>query len=118
MNEFLNEAKAGAKAWLVKAGTSLAVILLVVIGARVYSSSKSAEIDNPTEEAITFKLDGKDYTLEPKTSQVIKLPKGEHTLEYLGETTKFTKKAPKFLDTDYSVINPTKSLYVLYNEIY
>ena len=62
MNEFLNEAKAGAKAWLVKAGTSLAVILLVVIGARVYSSSKSAEsvIDNPTEEAITFKLDGKD----------------------------------------------------------
>ncbi len=120
MNEFLNEAKAGAKAWLVKAGTSLAVILLVVIGARVYSSSKSAEsvIDNPTEEAITFKLDGKDYTLEPKTSQVIKLSKGEHSLEYLGETTKFTKKAPKFLDTDYSVINPTKSLYVLYNEIY
>ena len=120
MNEFLNEAKAGVKAWLVKAGTSLAVILLVVIGARVYSSSKSAEsvIDNPTEKAITFKLDGKDYTLEPKTSQVIKLSKGEHTLEYLGETTKFTKKAPKFLDTDYSVINPTKSLYVLYNEIY
>lgn len=80
-------------------------------------------IDNPTDQAITFTLDGKEYTLQPNSSQNVKLARGEHTLVYSGETVKFEKgkgetATDDFLGGKYALLNPTQSVYVYYKHIY
>ncbi len=90
-----------------------------------YNLRRNAQtfVDNPTNEAISFELDGKAYTLEAKSSNYIYLGGGSHTLIYSGETTTFEKQAfglaSVFSPTSqYSVLNPTQSWYIFYNEIY
>lgn len=89
---------------------------------RIWASAHTI-IDNPTDQAISFELDGKEYILEPHTSEKISLKGGKHTLVYSGQTTHFEKKSFSLSDLwkdeiDYSIINPTESVYIFYNEIY
>ena len=102
------------------------LIIAVIVGAWVgwnWFNAGKTTIDNPTDQAITFTLDGKEYTLQPNSSQNVKLARGEHTLVYNGETTKFEKGKGETTTDDllggkYALLNPTKSEYVFYKQIY
>lgn len=84
-------------------------------------------IDNPTDQAISFQLNGKEYNLEAKSNQKIKLADGEHKLVIDGEELSFTKKNLLEQDnvvlnalsgTPHGVLNPTRSDYVLAHQMY
>lgn len=107
----------------------LVVAALIVGGSIVWKlmNKNNALIDNPTDKAITFQLDGKEYTLEPKTSQSVKLADGEHKLSIDGEELTFTKEDPTkdtaallnvFGSTAYAIVNPTRSDYILGYQMY
>lgn len=105
--------------------------LVLVIGGGIfaynardnYQLSSSVLIDNPTAQTITFQLDGEEHTLDAKTSKEISLGAGEHTLVFNGETTTFEKASVPFSDlfsykAKRNILNPTKSEYILSNQIY
>lgn len=102
------------------------LIIAVIVGAWIgwnWFNAGKTTIDNPTDQAITFTLDGKEYTLQPNSSQNVKLARGEHTLVYSGETVKFEKgkgetATDDFLGGKYALLNPTQSVYVYYKQIY
>ena len=87
----------GIKDWLKDLGMKLlyyvvvAVICLIVfIGWNMFQKGK-ALIDNPTDEAITFTLNDKKYSLEPHTSKNISLKDGDHKLVIDDKEFEFTK---------------------------
>ena len=94
------------------------LIIAVIVGAWAgwnWFNAGKTTIDNPTDQAITFTLDGKEYTLQPNSSQNVKLARGEHTLVYSGETVKFEKgkgetATDDFLGGKYALLNPTQSV--------
>lgn len=70
-------------------------------------------IDNPTSETIKTEINGKSYTIAPKSSQEISLENGKHELKTAtGEVVSFEKNWLPM------VINPTKSTYIIHTEAY
>lgn len=107
-----------------------AVIVLIGLagfaGYNMFQKGK-ALIDNPTDQAITFTLDGKEYSLEANTSKEIGLKDGDHKLSINGEDFSFTKgEASKdqsvidglFTTASLAIINPTLSDYMLAYQMY
>lgn len=96
------------------------IIALLTMGLLALSCNKNISdktvkdlIDNPTSETITAEIDGKSYTIAPKSFQEISLDNGKYELKTsTGEVVPFEKK---WLPV---VINPTKSTYVIHTEAY
>lgn len=76
--------------------------------------SKQFWMDNPTEKAIQVKIDSTVYDLPPNSGMTVDLSAGQHSLAYNGESLKFFVKP----NDQGSVINPTLSNYIFFNEIY
>lgn len=101
----------------------VALAFLVVIGgyayyelALKYNFNGSTLIDNPTARSINVTIDNKAYSIAANSFLKIDLPEGKH---------KITCKQYDIIEqelnidpTQYGVINPTKSKYVIYNIIY
>lgn len=123
----------GIKDWLKDLGMKLlfyvvvAVICLIVfIGWNMFQKGK-ALIDNPTDQAITFTLNDKEYSLEPHTSKEISLKDGDHKLVIDDKEFEFTKwdqsKDKSVIDgllttASLAIVNPTLSDYVIAYQMY
>lgn len=71
--------------------------------------------DNPTSERISFAVDDQQYTLEANTSMELRLDNGTHTLTTpTGERITFVKGEGEAQ----SLLNPTRSRYVIVTEAY
>ncbi|MTB66634.1 hypothetical protein GKR48_07315 [Providencia sp. wls1943] len=70
---------------------------------------------NPTENTISFKVDGKDYQVEPSQYGSVSLASGEHTLEDdAGHVTKFMV----FEHNSGGILNPNQGVYYTFSEVY
>lgn len=114
-------------------GMNFAIYAVIIVlglagfaGYNMFQKGK-AIIDNPTDQAITFTLDGKEYSLEPKTSKEIGLKDGAHKLSINGEELTFTKGEESkdqsvidglFTTAALAIVNPTLSDYVLAYQMY
>lgn len=105
----------------------VAILIIAGIVAWRMINKNKVIIDNPTDQAITFQLNGKDYTLGAKSNQTVKLPDGEHKITIEGEEFSFTKE--NLLNQDnavlaalsgdpHAILNPTRSDYVLAHQMY
>lgn len=83
--------------------------IIIAIGAAFFFSQKVI-VDNPTSENIIVKIDNKEFTIEPLQDIEVSLYPGKHTV-IIGdkEIGVFTKQ---YFDYG-SILNPTKSTYVL-----
>lgn len=120
------------KSFGVKIGFYLVIALFIIGGLLIWRiwEGRSVIIDNPTDQEISFEIDGKNYHLAADSSQKITLKNGEHSLKIDGEEYSFKKKGFTFeggidavLDqgigaAKYAILNPTQSLYVLSYEYY
>lgn len=113
------------KEQLPKALLYITILLLCLMSIPLYNLWETWHtlVDNPTDQSIHFELDGKAYDLAPREYMKLKLKGGIHTLIYSGETFSFQKAELGLLsalapDTQYSLLNPTQSPYIFYNEIY
>lgn len=71
--------------------------------------------DNPTNTAITFKLDGEEITLAAHQTQKLMLEPGQHRLELTdGKVVELTQKE----GTNRSILNPTASPYIFWKTVY
>ena len=71
--------------------------------------------DNPTDNAITFKLDGEEITLAAHQTQKLIIEPGKHQLQLAdGNTVEIEQKA----GANRSILNPTASPYVFWKTIY
>ena len=116
----------------VKVGFYLLIALFIIGGLLIWRvwEGRSVIVDNPTDQEISFQIDGKTYHLPADSSQKITLKNGEHRLKIDGEEYSFKKKGFTFeggidavLDqgigaTKYAILNPTQSMYVLSYEYY
>lgn len=116
----------------VKVGFYLLIALFIIGGLLIWRvwEGRSVIVDNPTDQEISFQIDGKTYHLSANSSQKITLKNGEHRLKIDGEEYSFKKKGFTFeggidavLDqgigaTKYAILNPTQSMYVLSYEYY
>lgn len=116
----------------VKIGFYLVLALLIIGGLLAWRAweGRSVIVDNPTDEEISFQIDGKTYHLSAETSEKITLKNGEHTLKIDGEEYPFKKEGfalkggvNAVLDqglgaAKYAILNPTQSVYVLSHEYY
>lgn len=102
----------------------LVIAGLVIGGLLVWRfwQSQSVLADNPTDQAITFQIDGKEYQLAAHSSQEIPLKNWKHTLNFNNENYSFEKEGftlEKGLGAQqYAILNPTQSRYVLSYEYY
>lgn len=72
-------------------------------------------LSNPTEKAISVKIDSQEYTVEAEKTADLSLKVGIHTMALPnGETVKF--KVSKY--STGGIINPTRSPHVIYTMIY
>lgn len=99
------------------------LLIFVAAGAYIYYElllknkiSGSTLVDNPTQEAIHLSIDGKPYDVPAEQYLKVELSTGKHLLT----CDKYGLKDQHFVlePTQYGVINPTKSKYVIYNTIY
>lgn len=123
----------GIKDWLKDLGMKLlfyvvvaAICLIGFIGWNMFQKGK-ALIDNPTDQAITFTLNDKEYSLEPHTSKEISLKDGDHKLVIDDKEFAFTKwdqsKDKSVIDgllttASLAIVNPTLSDYVIAYQMY
>ncbi|NBH74959.1 hypothetical protein [Rodentibacter pneumotropicus] len=71
--------------------------------------------DNPTDSALTFKLDEKAITLAAHQTQKLILEPGQHRLELAdGKVVEFTQRE----GTNRSILNPTASPYFFWKTVY
>lgn len=120
------------KSFGVKIGFYLVIALFIIGGLLIWRiwEGRSVIVDNPTDQKISFQIDGKTYHLSANSLQKITLKNGEHRLKIDGEEYSFKKKGFTFeggidavLDqgigaTKYAILNPTQSMYVLSYEYY
>lgn len=71
-------------------------------------------LDNPTEQALSFSIDDKSYTLAAGERQLIELADGKHSIK-VGEVATEIDKAP---EDGGSIINPSAATYVIWTELY
>ena len=60
------------------------IFLSLGLASVLFSCSKqnnAVVVDNPTDKAISFEVDGKPYKMEPNSTQEIELENGNHTLK-------------------------------------
>lgn len=60
------------------------IFLSLGLASVLFSCSKQNNaviVDNPTDKAISFEVDGKPYKMEPNSTQKIELENGNHTLK-------------------------------------
>lgn len=120
------------KSFGVKIGFYLVIALFILGGLLLWRAweGRSVIIDNPTDQEISFEIDGKNYHLAADSSQKITLKNGEHSLKIDGEEYSFKKEGFALkggIDAvfdqgigaaKYAILNPTQSLYVLSYEYY
>ncbi|OOF56434.1 hypothetical protein [Rodentibacter myodis] len=71
--------------------------------------------DNPTDQSVTFKLDGKEITLTAHQTQKLILEPGKHQLQLAdGKTIELVQKE----GANRSILNPTGSPYFFWKTIY
>ncbi|MFN0255572.1 hypothetical protein [Pedobacter ureilyticus] len=73
-------------------------------------------IDNPTAAAIKVKIDGQEYHVPANSYVDVDLAIGHHKIDC--EAYGLANQDLHLDPTEYGVINPTKSKYVIYNIIY
>lgn len=73
-------------------------------------------IDNPTAKAINVKIDGQEYAVPANSYVGVELELGHHKIDC--EAYGLVDQDLHLDPTEYGVINPTKSKYVIYNIIY
>ena len=73
-------------------------------------------MDNPTDASVTFKIDGKSFTLNAKESRTETLAVGSHVMEVPGRSEPITFEQKDSYRK--SLVNPTGSLYIIWDEIY
>lgn len=76
--------------------------------------SKTFWMDNPTENAISVKIDTENYNLPANSGLNVKLSAGPHVMFYNGDSLKFLVK-PNDQNT---VINPTLSNYIFHHSLF
>lgn len=94
---------------------TFASLLALLICFTACSNNTTVSIDNPTAEAITVSIDGKeDITIAANECKAVDaLAQGDHTMKVNGgEEVKFA------LSSKSALLNPTKSRYFVYNEVY
>lgn len=91
------------------------VLLGVVLCVRCTTDSSLVVVDNPSDRTITFTVDEKVYTLDPKESMELSLALGEHTLTNpSGKRITFTKQEYE----EKSLLNPLEETYVIVTTAY
>lgn len=73
-------------------------------------------IDNPTAKAIVVKIDGSEYTVPANSYIDVELALGHHKIDCKAYN--LVGQDLHLDPTEYGVINPTRSKYVIYNIIY
>mgnify|MGYP003574879324 CR=1 FL=1 len=73
-------------------------------------------IDNPTTKPIIVKIDGQEYKVPANSYVDVELALGHHKIDC--EAYGLANQDLHLDPTEYGVINPTKSKYVIYNIIY
>lgn len=73
-------------------------------------------IDNPTSKPLALSIDGTDYEIPANSFEKIDLEIGHHKINC--EAYQISDQDLHLDPTEYGVINPTKSKYVIYNIIY
>ncbi|RZL51263.1 MAG: hypothetical protein EOP00_00150 [Pedobacter sp.] len=76
----------------------------------------STLIDNPTNKNLLVRIDNKPYEVPANSYLKVDLPKGKHKIEC--QSYQIKDEELNLDPTEYGVINPTKSKYVIYNIIY
>lgn len=70
---------------------------------------------NPTSQSLTFKVDDKDYTLEPGKAAMLKLAPGMHKMQNAqGQQQSFMV----YENNSGGIINPDKHIYYMLAEVY
>ncbi|POP43432.1 hypothetical protein CHU32_10160 [Superficieibacter electus] len=101
----------------VKAGLSGAIILALTACDSLDPTSTKGEFhySNPTTTAIAFKVDDKDYTVEPGATGQLSLSPGMHTMvNAKGEKNQFMV----FENNTGGIINPERQMYYMLSEVY
>jgi hypothetical protein len=89
--------------------------LLVLVACRQKNATVSFTIDNPTEAALTFSIDGTKYDLAPRASAPLTLKPGLHVLAApLSGRVEFMVR----VGLGEVLINPTFSNYVIAQQLY
>ncbi len=94
--------------------TGVIVVLSVFLSACSPKNNSSFFISNPTDNAITVKLDGKNYNLPPNSFVKVKLDVGNHSYEYNGSKIDFLVT----VENEGGVINPTETAHILFHMVY
>ncbi len=93
----------------------IVIIVIMLLFSKCKPSSKEYFLSNPTDTAVTVKLDSKEYKLEPQSFQKMKLKAGTHNLQTsTGENVNFIV----YYDSEGGIINPTRSSYIIVEMAY
>lgn len=116
------------KETLTKFGIIAVVALIAAGGAYFYAMDKlkNIVIDNPTSAEIVVKIDETEYKIPANGSVNAKISYGKHSATLNGENVGEFEHAKQnisslilnFFDLKASVINPTKTQYVIVTEVY
>ncbi len=103
--------------WAVKAGLSGAIILSIAACDSLDPTSTKGEFhySNPTNNTMTFKVDDKDYKVEPGATGQLSLSPGMHSMvNAKGEKSQFMV----FDNNTGGIINPDHQMYYMLSEVY
>lgn len=90
-------------------------IALLFMGCGEYSRKIYFQLDNPTENVVHVTIDSTAYQLQPDRSERVALTVGMHTIALPdGQSVKFNV----YDKSKGGIINPTKSTYVLFTQVY
>ena len=81
-----------------------------------YKEQETIIMDNPTDKAITFKIDDKEYTLQPKEMKEEPLKNGQHTMTVPGKSEPIPFEQKETYRK--SLVNPTGSQYIIWSDVY
>lgn len=99
----------------------LITLAFLVASCDIFSSKATFSIDNPTKNAISINIDGKQYDIPALSHTDIELGDGYHFAIYNGETIKFNFFGNVAMTSDKikgGILNPTLSNYYVNFEFY
>uniref|UniRef100_UPI00223F56F8 hypothetical protein n=1 Tax=Providencia rustigianii TaxID=158850 RepID=UPI00223F56F8 len=95
--------------------TAAMMLLTACDGFDIVGNKGKFYYSNPTEQAFSFKVDGKDYQVEPRQFGTITLASGEHRLEdESGNVTQFMV----YEHNSGGILNPHHGVYYALSEVY
>lgn len=90
------------------------ILLLTACNQSSNVPSKTFWMDNPTDNAISVKIDTENYDLPANSGLDVKLSAGTHVMVYNGDSLKFLVKP----NDQNMVINPTLSNYIFHHSLF